>query len=74
MRNFGDNARADYYVNYPSMHITQAYFKDVTPYQFWCLAENYPDYVSHMHIQIRLIILDSIVVYHGTLVQMVPSV
>ena len=28
--------------------------KNVTPYQFWCLADNYPDFVSRMHIQIRL--------------------
>ena len=36
------------------MHITQAYFKNVTPYQFWYLADNYPDLVSCMNIQIRL--------------------
>ena len=27
---------------------------NVTPYQFSCLADNYPDLVSRMHIQIRL--------------------
>ena len=36
------------------MHIAQACLRKVTPYQFWCLADNYPDLVSHMHIQIRL--------------------
>ena len=36
------------------MHITQACLKNVTPYQFWCLADNYPDLVSRMHIQVRL--------------------
>ena len=51
VRNFEDNA---YCVNHPSMHIAQACLENVTPYQFWCLADNYPDLVSRMHIQIRL--------------------
>ena len=54
VRNFEDNAWADYCVNNPGMHIAQACLKNVTPYQFWCLADNYPDLVSRMHIQIRL--------------------
>ena len=75
VRNFEDNAWADYCVNHPSMRIAQACLKNVTPYQFWCLADNFPDLVSRMHIQNRLmVILDSIAVYHGTLAQMVPSV
>ena len=53
VRNFEDNAWADYYVNHPGMHIAQACAKNVTPYQFWWLADNYPDPVSRMHIQIR---------------------
>ena len=36
------------------MHIAQAWLKNVTPHQLWCLADNYPDLVSRMHIQIRL--------------------
>ena len=35
------------------MHIAQACLKNVTPYQLWCSADNYPDLVSGMHIQIR---------------------
>ena len=54
VRNFEDNAWADYCVNHPGMHIAQACLKNVTPYQFWCLADDYPDLVSCMHIQIRL--------------------
>ena len=54
VRNFEDNAWADYCVNHPGMHIAQACLRKVTPYQFWCLADNYPDLVSRMHIQIRL--------------------
>ena len=54
VRNFEDNAWADYGVNHPDMHIAQACLKNVTPYQFWCLPDHYPDLVSRMHIQIRL--------------------
>ena len=36
------------------MHIAQACLRNAMPYQFLCLADNYPDLVSRMHIQIRL--------------------
>ena len=36
------------------MHNAQACLKNVTPYQFWFLADNYSDLVRRMHIQIRL--------------------
>ena len=74
VRNFEDNAWADHCVSHPSMHIAQACLKNVTPYHFWCLADNYPDLVSRMHIRSGVrVILDS-VVYHGTLAPMIPSV
>ena len=40
VRNFEDNAWADYCVDHPGMHIALACLKNVTPYQFWCLAHN----------------------------------
>ena len=46
VRNFEENAWADYCVNHPGMYIAQACLKNVTPFQFWCLADNYPDLVS----------------------------
>ena len=55
VRNFEDNAWADYCVNHPGMHIAQACLINVTPYQFCCLADNYPDLVSRMHIQIQIL-------------------
>ena len=54
VRNFEDNAWADYCVNHPSMHIAQACLKNITPCQFKCLADKYPDHVSRIHIQIRI--------------------
>ena len=50
VKNFEENAWADYCVNHPSMHIALACLKNATPYQFWCLADNCPDLVSRMHI------------------------
>ena len=54
VRNSEDHTWAGYCVDHPSMHIAQGYLDNVTPYQFWCLADDYPDLVSRMHIQIRL--------------------
>ena len=53
VRNFEDNAWTDC-VNHSSIHIAQACLKNIAPYKFWCLADNYPDIVSRMPIQIRL--------------------
>ena len=50
VRNYEEGPWADYYVNHPSIHIAQACLKNVTPYQFWSLADNYPDLVSRIHI------------------------
>ena len=55
MRNFEDNAWADYCVNHPSIHIAQACLKNVTLYQFWCLADNYSDLLRCLHMHIRLV-------------------
>ena len=75
VRNFEDSAWADYCVNYPGMHIAPACLKNVTPYQFWCLADNYPYFEVACTFRSGLrVVLDSIGVYHGTLAQMVPSV
>ena len=55
VRNFEGSVCADYCVNHPSVHIAQACLKNVTSYRFLCLADNYPDLVTCMHIQIRLV-------------------
>ena len=55
VRNYEDNAWANYCVDHPGMHIAQACLKNVISCQFW-------------------VILDSMVVYHGTLALLVPSV
>ena len=50
VKNFEENAWADYRVNHPSIHMAQVCLKNVTSFQCWCLADNYPDLVSRMHI------------------------
>ena len=39
---------------HPNMHVAQACLENVSPFKFWCLADLYPDLVSRLHIQIRL--------------------
>ena len=70
VRKVDENAWADYCVNHLNMHIVIACLKNVTPYHFWRLADHYiyPDLVSRIHIQIRLVDnLWVLVVYHGSL-------
>ena len=36
------------------MRVGQACFENIFPYQFWSIADRYPDIVRHFHVQIRL--------------------
>ena len=40
--------------DHPDMQITQAVFYHLTPSKFWCIADHYPDLVSRLHVQVRL--------------------
>ena len=37
-----------------SMRVAQACLENIFPYQFWSIADRYPDLVSRLHVQIRL--------------------
>ena len=39
---------------HPNMHVAQACLKNVSPSKFWSLADLYPDLVSRLHTQVRL--------------------
>ena len=39
---------------HPNMQITQAVFDHLTPSKFWSITDHYPDLVSRLHIQVRL--------------------
>ena len=39
---------------HPNMHVAQACLENVSPSKFWSLADLYPDMVSRLHTQVRL--------------------
>ena len=39
---------------HPGMHVAQECLANVSPEQFWSIADNYPDLVKCLHVQIRL--------------------
>ena len=40
--------------DHPGMHVAQECLANVSPEQFWSMADNYPDLVKCLHVQIRL--------------------
>ena len=40
--------------DHPNMQITQVVFDHLTPSKFWSITDHYPDLVSRLHVQIRL--------------------
>ena len=43
-----------YCQDHPGMHVAQACLLNTPPRQFWSLANDYPDLVSRLHIQVRI--------------------
>ena len=43
-----------YCQDHPGMHVAQACLLNTSPRQFWSLAVHYPDLVSRLHIQVRI--------------------
>ena len=43
-----------YCQDHPGMHVAQACLLNTPPCQFWSLADDYPDLVSRLHIQVRI--------------------
>ena len=41
-------------IHHPRMRVAQACLENISPYQFWSIADLYPDLVRHLHVQIRL--------------------
>ena len=39
--------------DHPSMRVAQTCLENISPYQFWPIADHYPDLVSRLHVQIR---------------------
>ena len=44
----------EFYSGHPNRHVAQACLESISPTQFWSLADLYPDLVSRLHTQVRL--------------------
>ena len=51
---FENDAWLQFCDNHPDMHIIQACFKNISPPDFWSLTDEYPDLVTRLHTQARL--------------------
>ena len=61
--------------SHPNMRVAQACLENVSPFRFWSLADQFPDLVSRLHVQVRLMgNFASTVVYHDYRILMVPFV
>ena len=48
------NKWAEDCVPHPSLHLAKACIDNIPLQQFWSLTDQYPDLVSHLHVQVRL--------------------
>ena len=61
--------------SHPNIGVVQSCLENVSLFRFWSLANQFPDLVSRMHVQVRLMgNLALTVVYHGSRILMVPLV
>ena len=40
--------------SHPDMRVVQSCLENVSPFRFWSLANQFPDLVSRLHVQVRL--------------------
>ena len=52
---FDFERRAWNFESYPYMRVVQSCFENVSPFRFWSLANQFPDLVSRLHVQVRLL-------------------
>ena len=45
----------EFCIKHPGFLVAQAFFKNVTSDQFWLIADLFPDLVSRLHVQLRLL-------------------
>ena len=45
----------EFCIKHPGFLVAQAFFKNVTSDQFWSIADLFPDLVSRLHVQLRLL-------------------
>ena len=54
IRVFENDAWLQFCDNHPDIHIIQTCFENISPPDFWSLADEYPDLVTRLHTQARL--------------------
>ena len=54
IRVFENDAWLQFCDNHPDIHIIQTCFENISPPDFWSLADQYPDLVTRLHTQARL--------------------
>ena len=54
IRELGENAWIDFVQKHPSFKFARTCLDNVSPQKFWSISDQYPDLVSRLHVQIRL--------------------
>ena len=54
MCDFEGRAWDSFYESHPNMRVAQSCLENVSSFRFWSLANQFPDLVSRMHVQVRL--------------------
>ena len=54
IREFEQHVWLNFANDHPNMHVAQACIDNISPVRFWSIADQYPDIVSRLHIQVRL--------------------
>ena len=54
VRNLESRLWLEFCSGHPNIHVAQACLENVSPSKFWSLADLYPDLVSRLHTQVRL--------------------
>ena len=55
IREFEENAWIDFVQKHPSFKFARTCLDNVSPHKFWFISNQYPDLVSRLHVQIRLL-------------------
>ena len=54
IRELEENAWIDFVQKHPSFKFARTCLDNVSPHKFWSISDQYPDLVSRLHVQIRL--------------------
>ena len=54
LQEFEENTWKNFVIAHPSYKFTETFLDLVSPQMFWSISNQYPDLVTHLHVQIRL--------------------